>query len=65
MLPKYYIAIPCFADVKKKSQKLGLFLHDFVYKIDIFRTAPGTDNDVATATCILGFPCQLSFSFPE
>ena len=37
------MAIPCFADVKKNSQKLGLFFHDFVYKIDIFRTAPGTD----------------------
>ena len=66
ILPKYYMAVPCFADVQQYySQKLCLFLQDFVYKNDIFRTAPGADDDVATTTCILGFPCHLSFLFPE
>ena len=32
-------------------------------KSDIFRTAPGTDDDVATATCMFGFCGQFSFIF--
>ena len=49
----------------KNSQKLCLCFQDFVYKNDNFRTAPGTDDDVATTSCILSFPCHLSFSFSE
>ena len=32
-------------------------------KSDIFRTAPGTDDDVATATCIFGFTGHFSLIF--
>ena len=32
-------------------------------KSDILRPAPGTDDDVATATCMFGFCGQFSFIF--
>ena len=63
MMLKYYMMVPRFTDVQQKSQKLCLLIQDSVEKSDNFRTAPGTDDDVATTTCILGFPVHLSFIF--
>ena len=65
ILPKYYMAVPCFAGVQQTAINYVYFFKTLFIKMIFFRTAPGADDDVATTTCILGFPCHFSFIFPE
>ena len=51
MLLKYYMAVPRFFDVKQTVRNYA-FPSRPCLKYGIFRTAPGTDDNIVKRTCI-------------
>ena len=63
MLLKYYKTIPYFSGYEQTVRNYVYFFKASFKKSFIFRTAPGTDDDVTTTTCISGFCDHFSFFF--
>ena len=63
MLLKYYKTIPCLSGDVHSVRNYVYALKTSFKKSDIFRTAPGTDDDVAMTACIFGFYSRFSFLF--
>ena len=63
MMLKYYKTIPCFSGDGQTVRNNVYFCKASFKKVIFFRTAPGTDDDVATATCTFGFYDHFSFFF--
>ena len=63
MLLKYYKTISCLSGDEQTVRNNVYFCKTSFKKVNFFRTAPGTDDDVATTTSIFGFYGHFSFSF--
>ena len=63
MLLKYYTTIPFFSGDEQTVRNYVYFFKTSFKRSDIFRTAPGTDDDVARTTYMFGFYAHFHFFF--